>query len=138
MDTRRRAALTALFALVGATFGVAGVGQAYLRRWRRALAWFGVVLGVTAALVVAFADPTTVTARELPSEVVFPVVALLLLNVVDAYALARQDDPAGGDAPGCPYCGKELDPTMDFCWYCAGRIEWTTDPVEAPANDERV
>lgn len=135
MDARRRAVVTALLGLVGATFGIAGVGQAYLRRWRRALAWFVVVLGTGVVLVFVFADPATVTPQELPPEVVFPVVGLLLVSVGDAYALARRGRATHSDAPTCPYCGKELDTTMDFCWYCAGRIEW--EPVDPPAPDHR-
>lgn len=124
----RRATTAALVGAVGATVGVAGAGHAYLRRWRRAAAWFSAVLGLSLALIFAFTDPQTVTAATLPPTVVGPVVALLLTSVGDAYLAGRHVTGArhagtGEGDPSCPVCGRELDPALDFCWYCSAPVD---------------
>lgn len=125
----RRAAVAALVGVVGATVGIAGAGHVYLRRWRRAAAWFSAVLGLSLVLLFLFTDPQTVTAESLPPEVVGPVAALLLTSVVDAYlagrgvAGPRGADGSGDGGPQCPACGREIDPTLDFCWYCSAPVE---------------
>lgn len=123
----RRAAVAALVGVVGATVGIAGAGHVYLRRWRRAAAWFSAVLGLSVVLLFLFTDPQAVTADTLPPEVVGPVAALLLTSVVDAYLAGRQGrrtrGSGGDDGPNCPACGRELDPTLDFCWYCSASVE---------------
>ena len=130
----RRAVVAAVVGIVGATLGIAGAGHVYLRQWRRAAAWFAAVLGVSIVLVFAFTDPRSVTADALPPEVLGPVVALLVASVVDAYLAGRESPRSrrretGDDGPGCPACGRELDPTLDFCWYCSA-------PVEGGAEEE--
>jgi len=134
-----------LAAVLGATVGIAGVGHLYLRRWRRATAWFAVVVGATAALIATFVlpglgglgDPTAVAAIEpssLPSVVVWPVFALLLLSTLDAHRLATATPPAAaGDHPACPSCGKELDRDIDFCPWCTAELEW----VEPGSENQR-
>jgi len=119
----RRAAVAVVVGSVGAVLGVAGAGHVYLRRWRRAAAWFAGVLGVSLVLVFLFVDPGTVTAESLPTVVLVPLVALLLASVVDAYRVARVSDESGDDDPTCPSCGRSLDPTLDFCWYCSDRAD---------------
>jgi hypothetical protein len=137
----RRVVITVLAAVIGATVGVAGVGHLYLRRWRRAAAWFLVVLGATAALLAVFvlpelggiADPGAVTAIEpssLPGIVVWPVFVLLLFSTLDAHRLATVA-PRAGDGPTCPSCGKAADPELDFCPWCTIELEW----VEPGAGD---
>jgi hypothetical protein len=129
----RRAAVAAVVGAIGATVGIAGAGHVYLRQWRRAAAWFSVVLGASLFLVFAFTDPRTVTADSLPPEVVWPVVALLLASVADAYFAGRGGRATGGraeeDGPSCPACGRELDPALDFCWYCSAPVEEDGEPT---------
>jgi len=135
--TRRRALIATLVAVLGASVGVAGVGHLYLRKWRRAAAWFAFVLGATIVLVSVFVDPATlslshpatvanVDPNALPTIVTAPVFALLLLNALDAYRLAARG-PRTADAPQCPACGGELDPELDFCPWCTTRLEWESE-----------
>jgi len=136
----RRAIAATLAAVLGATVGIAGVGHLYLRRWRRAAAWFVVVLGATVALLAVFvlpdlgglADPAAVAAIEpssLPGIVVWPVFALLLFSTLDAHRLATAE-PRAGDGPTCPSCGKAADPDLDFCPWCTVELEWVDPDVE--------
>jgi len=141
----RRAVIATLAAVLGATVGIAGVGHLYLRRWRRAAAWFAVVVGATVALIAAFVfpgmagagDPGAVAAAvdpaSLPGTVVWPVFALLLLSTFDAHRVATATPTAGGDSPACPSCGKELDRDLEFCPWCTAELEW----VEPGAGTER-
>ncbi|MFB6302806.1 MAG: zinc ribbon domain-containing protein [Haloferacaceae archaeon] len=133
-DARRRALVAAAAGLLGAALGVAGAGHAYLGEWRRAVAWFSVVLGTGLVLVSVLADPRTVTLGTLPAEVTLPLVGLLGLSVADASRIAargdgRGDAGAGGptgsaaNARSCRNCGRSLDPAVGFCWYCAERVD---------------
>jgi peptidoglycan/LPS O-acetylase OafA/YrhL len=122
----RRVAVAVVVGVFGAVLGVAGAGHVYLRRWRRAAAWFSGVLGVSLGLVLLFTDPRTVTADTLPPTVAGPVVALLLVSVVDAYLVGRRAASSTGsddDGPSCPACGRSVDPALDFCWYCSASLE---------------
>lgn len=133
----RRAIVATLAAVLGATVGIAGVGHLYLRRWRRAAAWFVVVLGATVALLAVFVlpglgDPAAVAAIEpssLPGVVVWPVFVLLLLSTLDAHRLAAAG-PRTGDGPTCPSCGKTADPDLDFCPWCTVELEWVDPDTE--------
>jgi hypothetical protein len=140
----RRAVVATLAAVLGATVGIAGVGHLYLRRWRRAAAWFAVVVGATLALLVVFVLPgagglgdlgavAAIDPASLPSVVVWPVFALLLLSTLDAHRLATAPPAAAGENPACPSCGKELDRDIDFCPWCTAELEWVepdADPNE--------
>jgi len=141
----RRAVIATLAAVLGATVGIAGVGHLYLRRWRRAVAWFTVVVGATAALLVAFilpgmgglSDPGAVAAIDpssLPNVVVWPVFALLLLSTLDAHRLATAG-PVAGDEPACPSCGKELDRDLGFCPWCTAELEWVEPDADTDADE---
>ncbi|MFC6988098.1 zinc ribbon domain-containing protein [Haloplanus sp. GCM10025708] len=123
MDMRRRALMAALVGAVGSVLGIAGVGHAYLREWRRALAWFTFVLGAGLVLVATFADPQTVTPASLPVEVTVPLVVLFVLNTFDAYQLASRTSSSARAADACPTCGREIDPTLEFCPWCAEPFE---------------
>jgi hypothetical protein len=140
--TQRRAVIAMLVGTLGALVGVAGAGHAYLREWRRAAAWFSLVIGAGLVLVSAFADPTTVTPETAPTTVTAPIFVLLVFSVIDAYRVG-QDPARRGETPpsaaddveavaACPSCGRSLDPTMEFCWYCAEPVEHGTGgrPVE--------
>jgi hypothetical protein len=120
VDTRRRAVVAVLFGVFGAAVGIAGVGHAYLRRWRRAAAWFAFVVGAAMVLVYTFDDPATATPSTLPREVVVPVLALLVTSVLDAYVVARRSGSSEG--PTCPHCGRPIDTEIDFC-------QWCTEPL---------
>ena len=126
-DARRRALIAGAIGMVGAVLGVAGAGHAYLRKWRRAIAWFSLVLGVGLVLVSAFVDPATTSPAEMPPVVTVPLLALLLLSAVDAYVVARrQVDRPQPDADGtvaCPNCGKDVDPDLEFCHWCTDRLD---------------
>lgn len=145
-EARRRALIAAAVGLLGGALGAAGAGHAYLREWRRAVAWFLVVLGVGLVLVSVYTDPETVTWQsDLPLEVVLPLLVLSLLSAVDAYAVARKQatataTAAAGGAPGdavsdersdgeltCPNCGQEVDPELDFCHWCTERLDRDAD-----------
>lgn len=135
----RRAVVATLAAVLGATVGIAGIGHLYLRRWRRAVAWFVVVVGATAALLAVFVfpnglgDPGAIAAIEpssLPSVVIWPVFALLLLSTLDAHRLATAPPAATGDEPACPSCRKELDRDLGFCPWCTVELEWVDPDVE--------
>ena len=133
----RRAIVATLAAVLGATVGIAGVGHLYLRRWRRAAAWFVVVLGATVALLAVFVLPglgdlagvAAIEPSSLPGVVVWPVFALLLLNTLDAHRLATIG-PRTGDGPTCPSCGKAADPDLDFCPWCTIELEWVDPEAE--------
>jgi len=140
---RRRLVMTTLVALVGAFFGVAGTGHAYLRRWKRSILWLVLTLVTMIVLINQYVpdpaslDPFDTTA--LPMEVLLPVVVVLAFSVADAVLLAYLDGRAssagstsipsvgGEDAAGleaadgvvsCPHCGKETDAELEFCTWC--------------------
>jgi len=138
--TRRRALIATLVAVLGASLGVAGAGHLYLRRWRRAAAWFSFVVGAALVLLWAFVDPSTLSLSDpsavaavdpasLPATVTAPLFALLLVSAVDAYRLALAG-PQTVDGPQCPNCRRELDPDIDFCPWCTIELEW-----EKPGED---
>jgi hypothetical protein len=117
--SNRRVVVAVLVSVAGAALGIGGAGHAYLRRWRRAVAWFSLVLGAGLLLVTTFANPETATVATLPLRVTLPVVVLLALNTVDTYHVARSAD-AEADAPSCSSCGRTLDQELSFCPWCAG------------------
>jgi hypothetical protein len=135
-DSDRRVIVTVVVSVVGAVIGVAGAGHAYLREWGRAFAWFSLVLGAGLVLVASFADPETATPSTLPLRVTGPIILLLTLNTLDAYYVARRSGRGGGQRGvavddsaqlvPCPSCGRESDPELSFCPWCAG-----------PRDDER-
>jgi hypothetical protein len=129
-DSDRRVVVTVVVSVLGAVIGVAGAGHAYLRKWGRAFAWFSLVLGAGLMLTATFVDAETVTLSALPLRVTAPLLLLLTLNTLDAYRVARR---AGDDvgrrmsvrddsepSVSCPSCGREFDPELSFCPWCAG------------------
>lgn len=109
---------------------LAGLGHAYLRRWRRAAVWFAAILLTGIGLASLFAPPSATSVAEFPLEVVLPVLALFALSAVDAYRLAkrgvstvasRQADDE--ETMRCPHCGRETDPEMAFCQWCAEPLD---------------
>jgi len=139
-DTERRVVVAVIVSVVGATIGVAGAGHAYLREWGRAFAWFSFVLGSGLVLTATFADPATATPSTLPLRVTAPLVLFLTLNTIDAYYVARRSEASTGGGAGrrattgdadpavsCPSCGRELDPELSFCPWCAGSRDGERD-----------
>lgn len=133
---RYRPWLAAVLALL-----IAGLGHAYLRRWRRAFMWFGWIFGTGLVLTAFFADSATTDPVILAPEIFVPLVVLFLMSAVDAFRLGRADrrtqgpteifptgDDESGDIQGtCPHCGKAIDPDLDFC-------PWCTEPL--PRDDD--
>jgi hypothetical protein len=118
-----------------------GVGHLYLREPFRACMWAGIWLG-SLALVVATAGVDLAAAESValalgvfpvaegfPFEAVLSMVAVTAFATLDAYWLAGRNNHRLRDGVGrCPHCGRELDPTLEFC-------HWCTEPRE---NDETV
>jgi len=134
MARRARPILAALLALV-----LAGLGHAYLREWRRAAGWFGAIMLVGVGLSAVFADAGVTSVADLPREVLLPVVALFLASAVDAYRLADAESGAqsaetverareSGEELTCANCGRDVDPTMEFCQWCAEPLPGTEEP----------
>ncbi|MEF8781424.1 MAG: zinc ribbon domain-containing protein [Haloferacaceae archaeon] len=145
-ENRRRAMIVVLLAVGGAVFGVAGVGHAYLREWKRALSWFLLALFGSAALIVSSvgeAVPSSVL--ELPPAVIAGIAFILLISVVDAFLVAIRSTPSAsgiagsagsvvgvsddssagveaGESVACPHCGRETDPELDFCMWCTREL----------------
>jgi len=133
--SRKRPWLAAVLGALGT-----GFGHLYLRRWRRGLAWIGVLLGVT----VLFVDPAAAEAFAAGNAVdllaIAPILVVGSLSVFDAYllahaqnAVARLSETADGQLTTCPNCGKELDTELEFCHWCTTEI----DGSEAVSPNER-
>ncbi|XVH30627.1 DUF7575 domain-containing protein [Haloferacaceae archaeon DSL9] len=141
-ETRRRVIVTLVFSLLFAFVGIAGAGHAYLRRWRRSIAWFLFSLGAGVALIYYYTDdPATVDPMNVPTAVTLPLLVILFLSVFDAYLVAKRTGRSGrvttadgadadDEAPTvrCPNCRRETDPEFDFCAWCA---EPLSEPNEA-------
>ena len=132
--SRRRALVAGAFSVV-----YPGLGHVYLREWLRAVSWFGLAV-LTAALVV---PPDVLSAyeagglsalveasRHLPLMTVATLLAVRLLNVVDAVriALVPRRSGAGEGVATCPECGGAVDPDLDFCHWCTARLEGGGQP----------
>jgi hypothetical protein len=137
-----------------------GLGHLYLRRWFRALAWFLLVFLTVQITLPQSALPESgefsveavlEASQALPIEATFALLVLTILNIADAYYLARQrnagaeatrsgasgsDGPVGSvigteaddDEPTdrCPHCGRTTDTDLDFCQWCGDPLD--TDP----------
>lgn len=132
--TRTRAFIAAVLATI-----YPGLGHIYLRTWFRAFAWFGLSI-LTAAVVI---PPDVVSAteagdlgavieasRSLPTDAFLAILAVRVLNVVDAawLGLQQRSPSRGSEGPTCPNCGRELDADLDFC-------HWCTTPLDGGADE---
>ena len=142
---RRQLLMTALFALAGAFFGIAGTGHAYLQRWRRSVLWFLITIGAGVALMSVYVtnpeslDPFDMT--TVPTEVYVPMLVIIGFSVVDALVVAFLDQQEAEMTPGvgadgetaeglsCPHCGRSTDPELDFCTWC-------TESLSVPESHE--
>lgn len=107
-------------ALAAALAVVPALGHAYLRRWLRALAWLSFIVGGTLGYVELF-DVSFGTGAEPPVWTLTLFGVLIVLSVLDAYALARRDVARTGLS--CSGCGYPMSPSLGFCWYCARRFD---------------
>jgi hypothetical protein len=116
-----------LAALLGAL--ATGAGHLYLRRWRRGLAWVGVLLGATVLFVDPGAVETLANRNAVGPLAIAPALLVTGLSVVDAYllahthnAIARLTSTSDRQLTHCPNCGKELDTDLNFCHWCTTEI----------------
>ena len=129
--TERRPVLAAMLSFVQP-----GVGHLYLREWARAVLWgalwFGSVGLVVSTVGLELSATETVAAlagmfalvEGFPTEAVVSMVAVAAFATLDAYWLAaRNNHRLAGDVGQCPHCGKDLDPTLDFCHWCTTPLE---------------
>ena len=138
--TRTRAFIAAVLATI-----YPGLGHVYLRTWFRAFAWFGLSI-LTAAVVI---PPDVVSATEagdlaaiweasqnLPMEALVAILAVRVLNVVDAawLGLRPRSVSATAEGPTCPNCSRELDADLDFCHWCTTPLEGTADESTADSG----
>ena len=114
-----------------------GVGHLYLREWSRGMTWFLLwaatalfATGITTAPALtvtgltAFADRFVSALGALDAIQSLALAAVTGFAVVDAYWLAVRHDERSQEGPTCPVCGKEADPTLDFCHWCTTELEW--------------
>ncbi len=133
-QTERRPILAALL-----TFIQPGLGHLYLREWIRAAIWAGMWLatlvvvttatGGTLALVdvlIAVLGPV-VTVDRFPVEAVVAVMTVTTIAMFDVYWLAiRNNRRLRKHVARCPNCGKDLDPSLDFCHWCTVPLDGET------------
>jgi len=114
----------------------AGLGHIYLRRWRRAFGW---MLLVAAATYIV--GPETLTAYqdgEASLWALAPIISITVGAAFDAYAVARYDNrmrAAMRDTTNwevCPSCRKDVDPSLDFCQWCATEIPQSESETPDP------
>ncbi|MFC6941405.1 zinc ribbon domain-containing protein [Salinirubellus sp. GCM10025818] len=137
--SRKRPWLAALLAAVAT-----GLGHLYLRRWGRAAGWLAVLSGVTVFLVDPAAVDALVNGGPVDPAALAPILVVGGLSVVDAYllahvqnALARLTVSSGGRLTHCPSCGRELDPDIEFCQWCAAEdVEPMAVPTDRPNDRE--
>ena len=126
---QRRPVVAAALAVVPA------LGHAYLRRWGRGVAWLSLFVG--SALVfgglfggaiddslapAAISTATVPTAAADAAVLIVTLGVVIALSAVDAYVLARRANRRG--VLTCPRCGRGVDLSLHFCWYCAVEFEY--------------
>ena len=127
---------------------VTGLGHLYLRRWRRAIGWFG----VTAVVTILFVPESTISAMNSGTLTdplsTLPIVLISAASALDAYLIAKSKLQTGGgraigtsgakeadESPACPVCGKPFEPELGFCHWCATEFE-VVDDTEMEQFDE--
>jgi len=113
-----------------------GLGHAYLRRWLRALLWFGLVVSAVAFVApeaaldgsVGVFEGAQMISENLSTVEEFALVSILGFSMLDAYLLAEHGERRSDDGvPTCPHCGQELDEDLDFCHWCTSRLDEPTE-----------
>jgi hypothetical protein len=119
-----------------------GLGHVYLRRVRRAAGWLVALLGVSFLFVDGAALTALVSGDPVDPLAVAPVVFVGALSVIDAYlvaraqnALARLTATPDGQVTHCPNCGRELDPSIDFCQWCTTDLSGMAIEPADPADE---
>jgi hypothetical protein len=125
----RRPLVAAVLALVP------GLGHAYTRAWTRALLWVALFttslwfLAPDGVLNGVLSVETFEEAYSTNPDLVLFVLAVWVMNVVDAYLTTSRLNQRARQEQTCPHCGKELDGDLDFC-------HWCTTPLDAPDSEE--
>ncbi|QSG03821.1 zinc ribbon domain-containing protein [Natranaeroarchaeum sulfidigenes] len=142
---RKRPLIAVLLAFV-----YPGLGHAYLRRWLRALLWFGLVVSAVVFIIpnepFEAADSVLGGARAVAEQLSFgeslALASIVFFNMLDAYVLAAYvDRPTaaqredGEAAASCPHCGKDLDEDLTFCHWCTTELDQLAE-TEASADAE--
>lgn len=111
-----------------------GIGHVYLREWLRAVLWgtvwagsLGLILTtagieISARNLLASAGGFFAVVEGFPVEAALAMFAVTLFATMDAYWLAAREDHRIHDPSLCPNCGKELDPTLEFCHWCTTQL----------------
>jgi hypothetical protein len=107
---------------------VTGLGHLYLGRWRRAFGWVLLLTGTVTVFVGPVGVQRFITGGTVPPLDIVPVLLVSGLSVFDVYSIARTEYVPGRGhgkttTPDCPACGKELDPEIHFCPWCATEFE---------------
>lgn len=132
-NSRKRPWLAAILSTLAA-----GLGHVYLRRWRRALGWLLLVFAATYIV-----GPETVTAYQAGDASVWDVAPILGTTAgaaFDAYVVARLEnlelttERDKTDWETCPNCRKDVDPSLDFCQWCAADLSSPEDDLEAASE----
>ncbi|ODR82503.1 hypothetical protein BG842_21370 [Haladaptatus sp. W1] len=117
---------------------VTGLGHAYLGRWRRAVAWLSVDLGVATFVTPEATLQALATGAQFPTAELVPIFAVTSISIADAYLLAHRagsNSPSDGESEterACPHCGRSAEPELEFCQWCSTRL----DKSDARAESE--
>lgn len=112
-----------------------GLGHVYLREWLRAIAWFAIaILAAMLVMPVELVEATETeglsvllrTSEFLTFEAITALLAIRMLNAIDAAILALKPTTSEQPTNNCPNCGGELDDDIDFCPWCTKHL----DPAE--------
>ena len=136
-----------LAALLGTA--VTGLGHLYLRRWLRAIGWLGVTI-VTYVLFVPESTISSINSGTLTDPFsILPIVLISVVSALDAYLIARierartgDEETTGDGSPrrdenraACPACGKDVDPDLGFCSWCATEFADAESPGSSRPDD---
>ncbi len=131
VPARARPFVAALLGLL-----VTGFGHIYLRRWLRAILWFGVAFAVSVAFVPETAAVDILAGKPVDPMTILPGALIGLASALDAFLIARREvstdadtapaEMAGDRTPAeaedgtvdCPACGKPVDADLGFCHWC--------------------
>ncbi len=144
-----------------------GFGHLYLRRWRRAAGWLAVLFAVSYVFVEPAAIDGLAAGEPVDPLSVAPTLLVGVASVADAYVLARAQNAVAqtggatatraGDAAAagagassgetvnpseeaidsCPNCGKEVDPTLNFCHWCSADLPGGAETGSRGGEPER-
>lgn len=121
---------------------VPGLGHCYLRRWRRAIGWLVVFVGVSSLFVAPETMEALANWEPVDPLAVAPLAIVGTLSVLDAFLLALVENAvaqvsAEGPVATCPHCGKDLDPELAFCQWCSEPLPGADQVTAGSRNDDR-